>query len=117
MVPSKNLRPFKLVYKDISYEYKGKETICKLIVLDNWGIWPLGIEMWAHSEPKHNDRYNRMFGEKVALAKAEKGVYQFYKEELKKRMLQQDLYLQYTKIGIEKCNRIVNHNIDYIKSF
>lgn len=117
MVHIENLRPFKLVYKDISYEYKGNETICKLIVLDNWGIWPLGIELWARSEPKHNDRYDRRIGEEVALAKAEKIAYQFYRNELKKMLSTEKTILNYINEGFAKCDRIVNHNIDYLKSF
>ena len=111
--------PFKISYDILSYECfpDTKEVICTIVVFDNY---------WCQREPrifsgigeaKNGDSYDEEIGKKVALAKAEKKAYKFYKHHLTEayKMCLEDL--ENFKCAIGKCERIIEHNSEYIKKF
>ena len=111
--------PFKICYDVLSYECfpDTKEVICTIVVSDNY---------WCQTEPrvfsgigeaKNGDPYDEEIGKKVALAKAEKKAYQFYKYYLTESYKMCLENLESFKCAISKCERIIEHNLEYIKKF
>ena len=107
----------RLTYDNIYYEYLDGTTVCYLFATIRIFGFIAPIKAEGVSQPKNGDRYDREIGEKVALAKAEINAYRTTKKIVEK----------YYKIGIEnqnnlaimrdKCSRVIEHNINYLKLF
>lgn len=111
--------PFKICYDTLSYECSpdDKRVICTIVVFDNYWNQTTPVIFSGIGEAKNGDSYDEEIGKKVAFAKAEKKAYQFYKHHLTESYKMCLEHLEDFKCAISKCERIIEHNSEYIKKF
>lgn len=109
----------KLSIVDTKYESNGK-TYVKCILTCNLVDYGTNVKQRlpkfvGEAVLKDNDKFDYQIGSKIALAKAERNAYKSISKILEKEFTTLFKYLTALDKFIDKSDKIVNHNTEYIK--
>lgn len=109
----------KLSIIDTKYESNGK-TYVKCILTCNLVDYGTNVKQKlpkfvGEAVLKDNDKFDYQIGSKIALAKAERNAYKSISKILEKESITLFKYLTALNKFIDKSDKIVNHNTEYIK--
>ena len=108
----------KIVVKEITYQVKGNKVSCKIdyIIKNNviQRINNVNQTAFGVAICNNEDKFDFDKGAKIALAKAERNAYKDMSKVIKRKMKFAQSIIDDSKSFIEKANKIIIHNGEYI---